>query len=131
MARARVSSFSRCPPLNFKNSEIPKFDPSFPNQRIDDRVKRFLNDYFGLLLCQSNFLRNRSDNVFLGQNSLPDTQSQPCCNRPKLLRLIDLAFVESRSIQMSRQAAIAASQDLSVQKTSQRTIVIVGKTGKL
>ncbi len=126
-----VTSLSCGPLLNLENSEIPQFDATFPDQGFDDRIKCLLNYYFGLLLCQSDFLGNRSNNVFLGQNSLPDTRSQPCGNRHKLLRLIDLAVAESRSIQVSRQAPIASLPYCKVQKTSQRTIVIVGRTGKL
>ncbi len=57
--------------FDLEHAKIPQFNPSFPNQGIDDCIKRFLDNDLGLLLRQTDFFRDRSDDVFFGQNLLP------------------------------------------------------------
>jgi len=56
LASPRITSLSGRPRLHLENAKIPQFDPSLPNQGLDDRVKRFLDDFLRLLLSQTDLL---------------------------------------------------------------------------
>src|SRR5437868_5231259 len=56
LAGARVACFSRGPLFHFEHSKVPKLDAVVGDQRLDDRVKRLLNNLFGLQLSQTNLV---------------------------------------------------------------------------
>jgi len=64
-----TSSWVPCPPccshLDFEHSEVAKLDSSIFHKRLDDRVKRLLDDFFRLQLRQTQLVRNRLNDLFL------------------------------------------------------------------
>jgi hypothetical protein len=68
-AGARVTCFSGGTLLDLENAEIAQFDPTLSDQRINDGIERFLYDFLGLQLCETDFLGNHLNNFFLGHDS--------------------------------------------------------------
>ncbi len=65
LTRTRVSCLASRSRFYFKNPEVSQFNPPFSHQRLDDGVEGLLDDFFRLLLSQSDFFGDRSHDVFL------------------------------------------------------------------
>ncbi len=57
--------------LTWNTHEVPELDSSFLFQRLDDRVKRLLNDVFDLLLVEACLIGNRFHDLFLRHGNTP------------------------------------------------------------
>jgi hypothetical protein len=70
-----VGSRVACPPgftaFDLEDPKVPKFDPSFAEQGLDDGVKCPLDDFLGLELSQLSTFSNLFDDFFLGHVSGP------------------------------------------------------------
>jgi hypothetical protein len=47
-----------------------EFDPTIVSERVHDGGEYIINDLAGLELCKAKVLRNRSDDVFSGHESI-------------------------------------------------------------
>jgi hypothetical protein len=71
IAGSRVSSLAGCPSLYLENAEISEFDAMVFDQRLNDGIKGFLDDFLRLELRKANLFGDGFDNLFLGHVGVP------------------------------------------------------------
>jgi hypothetical protein len=70
-AGARVTRLAGSSSLHFEDAEIPQLNAMIFNQRLDDGVERFLDDFFGLQLREANLFGDGLHDFFLGHDEFP------------------------------------------------------------
>jgi len=68
LARFRIPRTACRSKFHLENAKIPQLDSAFTNQHFDDRIERPLHHVFGLLLSQSEFFGDDSDNFFFSHS---------------------------------------------------------------
>ena len=68
-SRPGIASHPSIPPLDLEDPEVSELDPTFLNERFDQRIERFLDPLLGTELGQVELFGDRPDDVFLGHGS--------------------------------------------------------------
>jgi hypothetical protein len=71
VAGTRIPGLACGPTFYLENAEISEFNAVIFNERLDDRIERFLDDFLRLKLCQTDLFGDGFDNLFLGHVGSP------------------------------------------------------------
>ena len=66
IARLWISGIARLAAFDFKHTEVAEFDPSILDERLDNRVECFLDEFLRQNFGDSEVFGNRTSNLFFG-----------------------------------------------------------------
>ena len=66
LAGARVAGLARLAALDLEDAEVAQLDTPVAEQRLDDGVEGFLDDFLGFQLRQAKLFGNLFDDLFFG-----------------------------------------------------------------
>jgi hypothetical protein len=78
IASSWIAGLPGCPPFYFEHPEISQFDPMVLDQRLNDCVKRLLDDLFRLKLGEPNLFGDGFNDLFLGHLRVPFENGHNC-----------------------------------------------------
>ena len=78
IASSWIAGLACRPPFYFEHAEISQLDAMVLDQRLNDRVKRLLDDLFRLKLGEPNLFGDGFNDLFLGHLRVPFENGHNC-----------------------------------------------------